>query len=598
MRYIAAGLTVLGRVRAGGAAGERPGTRHPSPAPAGSAAGERLGTRRLAPVLAFAATAALMAGCGGSTSTSTSSSTSATSATEAAFHPPGVQVTTTTPAPSKSVAQVTWDEPYGEPPSLDPLKSYGIPENTVLSNVCDALLRTGPDLKLQPGLASSWTHTTPTTWVFKIRQGVHFWDGSPLTTADVVYSLNRQLNPALGTFYTAWVADIKSVTQTGPEEVTLTTKIPDVIVAQMMASGLGTVIEKRYAEAKGSAYGTPAGGIMCTGPFELKSWQAGQQITLTRNPSYWDASLEPKVQTLVFKFITDPTTLTDALESGEIDGSYEVPVKAVAQLKSAGNMYYGLSTNQGILQPIQATGMDTNVKIREALSLAIDRAGIARTIFEGLAVPSRAAVPPDSFSYATDLYRAWYLSLPTPTSANLQAARALVREAGHISEAMTIGIQQGDSQSLAVAEAIQSAAQQIGLDMKIKTLPTAQYVELVFSAKARAGIDWTTGNNNYIDQAEPLQVLYYWGRSNSPYNLDGFANHEVDSLFTQARAQTNPERRATLAIRALRLWTDPVNNIPLYISPQRLFMNKRITGAPPSFSTFLYYPWAAGLGGT
>jgi peptide/nickel transport system substrate-binding protein len=549
---------------------------------------------RLTPLLALAALAAALAGCG-----SSSSSTSSTSggAASSPFHPAGVTVTPTTPAPSKSVSQVTWDEPYGEPPSLDPLKSYGLAENTVLANVCDALLRTGPELKLQPGLATSWTHPTPTTWAFKIRQGVHFWDGAPLTVGDVVYSLNRQLNPKLGTFYTAWVADIKSIAQSGPETVTLTTKVPDVIVAQMMASGLGTVIERRYAEAKGSAYGTPAGGIMCTGPFELKSWQSGQQIVLRRNPSYWDAALEPRVQQLTFKFIIDPTVLTEALQSGAIDGTYEVPVKAVPQLKSVGNVYYGLSTNQGIFQPIQATGLDTNEKLREALSLAIDRAGIVQTIFQGLAVPERAAVPPDSFSYATSLYRSWYLGRSTPTSPNLEAARRLAREAGSPQGTMTIGIQQGDPQSLAVAESIQSAAQQIGLNMKIKTLPTAQYLELVFSAKARAGIDWTTGNNNYIDQAEPLQVLYYWGRSNSPYNLDGFANHEVDSLFAQARAQTDPEARARLAISALNLWVKPVNNIPLYTSPQRLFMNSRITGAPTSFSTFLYFPWAAELGG-
>ena len=542
-------------------------------------------------VIAVLAVLAL-AGCGSvTTTTSTTSSNNP-------FHPAGVAITPTTPAPSTSVSQVVWDEPYGEPPSLDPLKSYGIPENTVLSNVCDALLRTGPNLKLQAGLASSWTHPTPTTWVFKIRAGVHFWDGTPLTAEDVVYSLNRHLNPALGTFYTAWVADIKSVTQTGTDEVKLTTKIPDVIVSQMMASGLGTVIEKKFAEAKGSTYGTPSGGIMCSGPFELKSWQSGQQITLTRNPSYWDASLEPKVSTLIFKFLTDPTTLTAALQSGAIDGTYEVPVQAVAHLKEVGNVYYGLSTNQGILQPIQATGLDANEKIREALSLAIDREGIAKTIFAGLAVPELAAVPPDSFSYATQQYQDWYLSVGTPKSANLEAARRLVSEAGSPKTSMTIGIQQGDPQSLAVATAIQSAAAQIGLSMQIKTLPTAQYVELVFSAKAREGIDWTTGNNNYIDQAEPLQVLYYWGRSNSPYNLDGFANREVDSLFAQARAQINPEMRATLAIKALQLWVKPVNNIPLYISPQRLFMNKRITGAPASFSTFLYYPWAAELGGT
>jgi peptide/nickel transport system substrate-binding protein len=541
----------------------------------------------------LALSAVVVAGCGGDSKTGTTSGSTAEP-----FHPAGIAITPTTPAPSGQVSRVTWDEPYGEPPSLDPLKSYALPANTILSNTCDALLRTGPDLKLQPGLATSWAHPTPTTTVFKIRQGVRFWDGAPLTTEDVVYSLNRQLNPKLGTFYTAWVADIASIAQTGPDEVTLTTKVPDVIVAQMMASGLGTVIEKRYAEAKGSAYGTPAGGLMCTGPFELKSWQTGQQITLTRNPHYWDPTLEPKVETLIFKFITDPTTLIDGLASGEIDGTYEVPIQGIQRIESAGKMYYGLSTNQGILQPIQTSGLSTNTKIREAISLAIDREGIAKTIFQGRAVPELAAVPPDSFSYATSLYRDWYLKVGTPTAPNIEAAKKLVQEAGSPTARMTIGIQQGDPQSLAVATAIQSAARQAGLNMAVKTLPTVQYEELIFSEKARKGIDWTTGNNNYIDQAEPLQVLYYWGRSNSPYNLDGFKSSEVDSLFAQARAQADPEKRAELAIKALQKWVAPVNNIPLYLYPERLFMNNRITGAPASFSTLLYYPWAAALGGT
>jgi peptide/nickel transport system substrate-binding protein len=371
-----------------------------------------------------------------------------------------------------------------------------------------------------------------------------------------------------------------------------------VIVAQMMASGLGTVIEKRYAEAKGSSYGTASGGLECSGPFELKSWQTGRQITLARNPHYWDATLEPKVETLIFKFITDPTTLIDGLASGEIDGTYEVPIQGIQRIESAGKMFYGLSTNQGILQPIQTTGLSTNTKVREAISLAIDREGIANTIFQGRAVPELAAVPPDSFSYATARYRSWYVNVGTPTKPNIAAAKKLVQEAGSPTGTMTIGIQHGDPQSLAVATAIQSAAKQIGLNVAVKTLSTTQYEELIFSEKARKGIDWTTGNNNYIDQSEPLQVLYYWGRSNSPYNLDGFKSPEVDSLFAQARAQADPEKRAELATRALGKWVTPVNNIPLYVYPERLFMNSRITGAPASFSTLLYYPWAADLGGS
>jgi peptide/nickel transport system substrate-binding protein len=514
-----------------------------------------------------------------------------------AFHPSGVTIETTTRAPRTSLARVTWDEPYGEPTSLDPLKARGLSENTVLANTCDALQRTGPDLSLQPGLATSWTHPTPTTTVFKIRAGVRFWDGAPMTVGDVVYSLRRHLDPRLGTRYRAWVNDIQSIAQTGPDKITLTTKIPDVLVAQMMSTGLGTVIEQRYAEARGSAYGSPAGGLMCTGPFELSSWTRGRQIVLRRNPAYWDEALEPRVQTLVFKFITDPTKLIEALTAGRIDGTYEVPIAGIPRLASLGSIYAGLSTSQEILQPLQSTGLDANWRIRKALSFGIERTSIIQSVLHEVAVPELFPIPPDSFAYATQRFRTWWLAADTPVPRHGGPARTFVVEAGEPKATMTIGIEQGDLQSLAVAQAVRGAAAEIGLKMAVARLPRARYEALMFSKAARRGIDWTIGRAAYLDQAEPLQAFFYWGLSNSSYNFDGFKDPHADSLFAEARAQADPQLRAPLAIRALQRWVRTVNNIPLYISPELLFMNNTITGAPTSLPTFLYYPWAAMLGG-
>jgi peptide/nickel transport system substrate-binding protein len=506
------------------------------------------------------------------------------------------EVTPTTAPASGPIDRVVWNIPFGEPGSLDPLRAFAPGEQTVLPNVCDALLRIGPDLTIEPGLAERWKQVSPTRVRFTLRENARFWNGNPVSIEDVLYSLERHLDPELGSYYDYWASQIKRYEQTGPREVTLQTKVPDAYVHKMLATGLGTVVEKRYAEARGKEYGTPQGGIMCSGPFELERWDSGQRIVLTANEEYWDAEHRPHAETFEFTFLTDPTTLVNALASGEIDGSYEVPVQGIAQLRTTGTVAFGLNLNMGILQPMQQDGPSADPRVREALSLAIDRAGIAQTVFKGLAAPQRVAVPTDSFVYATERYRQWYAGAGVDAEPDLERARQLVEEAGSPSQVMTIGVQTGDSQSAAVAAAIQSAAKEIGLRLEVRTLPAAQYQSLVFSEEARAGIDWSTGTTNYINIAEPLEVLFVWAISSSPFNLSGFNSPELDALFADARAEADPERRAELVIEAFDLWDDPPNNIPLYVYPSRLFLSNRISGAPTSFTTYNDYPWAADVG--
>lgn len=561
------------------------------------AVGRRAVSRSLPVALAvLIALVVAVSGCGGGSDGTNQDAAGKTP--EKALTPAGVKITPVTPAPTSSLKKVVWDDPYGEPTSLDPLTAFSPAENTVLPNICDALLRTGPELKPQPGLAESWKQTSPTTVVFKIRKGVRFSDGSPLTMEDVLFSLNRHLDPKAGSFYAYWAETIAGYEQTGPMEVTLTTKEPDAYVWKMLSTGMGTIVKKSAVEKAGKLYGTPSGGVMCTGAFELGSWTPGQQMVLTPNKYYWDTAHKPQVGELEFKFVTDPTTLINGLTSGEIDGSYEVPIQGISQLGSAGKVFYGPNLNMGILQPMQSSGPAANPKIAEALSFAIDRSGIAETVFGGLAVPQLAAVPPDSFTYEQKRFREWYLSVPTPAHSDLEKAKKLVEEAGSPSEVMTIGIQSGDSQSAAVATAIQSTAKEIGLDIEVKILSPAQYQSLVFSKAARQGIDWSTGSANYINVADPLEVLFVWAISDSPFNLNGYDNPKLDALFDKARGDSNPSSRATDLIKALELWTSPPNNIPLYVYPSRLFMNNRVTGAPTGFTTYLYYPWAADLGGS
>src|SRR5579862_1540226 len=142
--------------------------------------------------LRYTAALALLLGlpaCGRSLSSATS--------TQGALSPTKGLVATTPPG-TKQVASVTWAV-YRDVNSLDPAFAFDYPENTAISLMCESLLRQQPDGTLAPGLATV-TYPSSTSIVFTIRKGTAFWDGHPVTPADVVYSLDRQMNPATGGF--------------------------------------------------------------------------------------------------------------------------------------------------------------------------------------------------------------------------------------------------------------------------------------------------------------------------------------------------------------------------------------------------------------
>src|SRR6478672_10586961 len=166
---------------------------------------------------------------------------------------------TTSPAGTKPVSSVTWAV-YRDVNSLDPIFAFDYPENTAVSLLCESLLRQSPDGAVGPGLATLST-PSPTKYVLTLKSGVHFWDGNPVTPADVVYSLGRAQSSKLGGFYTQVFTRVKSITATGSNQVTITLNQPDYWLQGELASMPGIVIEQKFAEAQGKKYGTPGGSI-------------------------------------------------------------------------------------------------------------------------------------------------------------------------------------------------------------------------------------------------------------------------------------------------------------------------------------------------
>ena len=531
--------------------------------------------------------AAVLTACGASPSATQTSSARRT-------------VQNLSPAAKGPLNSITWDLPQGEPTSLDVTKAGSYSSDEVVADLCDNLLRLNPNYTVSPNIATSWRQPNSTTMVYQIRRGVHFWDGSELTSADVVYSLERQEMPSVEGVYGINFKYVKSIMASGPYEVTVKFTRPDSLFNKEMAVLVGGIVEAKYAKAKGLRYGTPSGGLMCTGPYELKSWSPGNSIVLTANPHYWNTADKPKVAKITFKFITDTTTLTHALLTGEIDGTYDLPATAIPALRSAatGKIYYGPSLLSDVVDVLQPTGPLANVDVRRALSMAINRQAIASLVYQGAAVPAKTIIPPATWNTdpAAAIYRRAYAALPGDSTPDLKAAKALLAHVAKPIPSMTLGVLTGDQPNLEAASLIQAAARSIGLTIQIKTLGSSQFANAYYEPSARAGLNLLGGGFPiYLDTPDYLDYVNWVMLPKALFNYLNYHNPTVISLLEKDQQTFNPTQKAQYLTEAQSIYTRDVVEIPLVYPYEVSFMNNAVTGAPTSGS-YLMSPWAAMLG--
>ena len=278
-----------------------------------------------------------------------------------------------------------------------------------------------------PGLASSWTMPNSKTTIYTIRRGVKFWDGTPLTPLSVAYSLNQAMQPSTAvSFFYANVASIKA---TGPYQVTISMKKPDELLPKELATFVGAVVEKKWAEKVGAALGTPKGGLMASGPFKFDSWTAGQNIQLLRNNAYWDPQYQAHAAHVTLKFVSDSTALSEALSAGELDGAYEVPPAVIPSLKhsTTGSLAFGPSRQYYSIYVMRPAGPLADLTLRKAINISIDRPAIAAKVFNGAGTACYTSLVPTSWDpEALSAWQAAYVPFEGEYAYNLAAAKQLV----------------------------------------------------------------------------------------------------------------------------------------------------------------------------
>jgi peptide/nickel transport system substrate-binding protein len=505
------------------------------------------------------------------------------------------QLSPTTPAAKGTTGPVTWAT-YREVQTLDPIQAFDYPENTVISAMCDSLLQQQPDGSSKPGLATKVDQPDPKTIVLTIDTNAKFWDGKGVTPADVVYSLERNTNKALAGFYGTVFKNVASISATGADQVTIKLTQPDNWLLGELSQMPGIVLEKAYVEAKGKSFGTPSGGTMCTGAFKLDSWKPGTSLTAVKNDAWW-GSPKPQAQSMVFKGVSDDASLTTGLETNEITGTYPQPLTTLDQLKASPkvHVFAGPSFVSDAFVISNLKGALKNVKVRQALSMAIDRKAYISTLYKGYAQLPRTLANPGTWGYQKDVFQADWNKLPDPAM-NVAKAKQLVQQAGAAGQEIVIGTSSEINSLETAANAVRQAAISIGLKAKLKSVSAANYINFFTDPKARVGVDGFL-TTNYPDYADPAAMYNTFALPGGSQNYDDFSDPRITAALDTARTTTDQRKRAEETAKAGDLVMQTLPWIPLADPDTVVLMDKRVTGAPASFQ-YMGGPWAASIGAT
>jgi len=513
----------------------------------------------LAVTVAVSATMALgaCASKSGSTAAVPSASTAATAATAGS---------------DAQIDRVVWGV-TSPPVSMDIAKGFDLVTRRVSGVAFDRPLHMDNNGKLQPGLAESWTNPDPLTYVYKIRSGVKFWDGNPLTAEDVAFSLARHLDPKLSSGITVNLASVKSVVATDASTVTVTLKQPDAAFAYVAAL-VWYVIEKKYSLAAGADLGTPAKPGMGTGPYTITSFSSSEGATLERFDGYWGD--KPKVKTLVFKAISDPETARLAMLSGDVQGFFDVPLLATRKFDSTKNVamtYVTGAYNDMVTMNVTKAPFD-DPNVRKAVAQLVDRAGLVQPLFNGKATLASTIVPNTQLVsvLGAEGAKTFYASLPPVPSFDLAAAKAsLAASKSPGGFEVTLSVDTTQPWMSPLAQNLAENAKQIGITIKVKNVSDADWVTEVTNPKGSPLQLLALGAGTPSPGEMPPQIL-----GGGAFNVAGYTN---PTLLTQLTALgAAPDAAATVPLLKPILTSTGADlpYLPLYDEQVALAMSTKL----------------------
>lgn len=464
----------------------------------------------------------------------------------------------------------------GDSVGLDPAREADSESVLVLSEIVEQLVQFKPETTdIEPGLAESWTISPDgLTYTFALRKGVRFHDGTPFNAEAVALNYERQRNPEHPYYqygpYKYWgfvnlSAIVASIEATDEYTVTFTLRKPNApFLATLGMPPLGIISPAELQKYPTSGSIAPVG----TGPFKFVSWVKGDAITLERNEDYWGE--KAKLDRVIFKVIPEPTARAFALEKGEIDIFRGLSPEDMERVQNNPDifLYEAAGSNISYLALNTQKKPFDDVRVRRAVSHALNKQEIVAAVYGDAAVPADAPIPPVLWSYNKDIVQYEY---------NPEKAKALLAEAGYPDGfAFTLwpNYRAGGARA---AEIVQAQLAAVGITASIEQLDAAALLDGTGNGRHQAAFSGWSGGNGDPDNF--LATLLSAHTASPPAsNIAFWKNEEFTKLTDRAAAITNREERAALYRKAQEIFADQAPWVTIAYAKRIVPMRRYVKG--------------------
>lgn len=474
--------------------------------------------------------------------------------------------------------------------TLDPHKSSAQWENIVIGDMLIGLTTDGPDGKPVPGMATSWeTDPTGTVWTFHL--GDYVWsDGTPVTSDDFVYAFRRLQEPVIASQYASMLWLVKNAEEVNsgtlkpeelgiraidPKTLEITLEYPAPYLPGLLSHYTTFPVPKHVVEQFGDAWIQPE-NIVVNGPYKLAYWRTGDQLVSDKNPTGFGAA-EACFDRVAYFEIENEAAYENKIAAGELDinNVFSGPRKVELDAKFPG----WVRTSPGLLTTYwsfnQTKAPFNDLRVRKALSLALDREFMVRNVLTPGFEPAYAMVPPGISNYDVTRPQVSFKDLPRPE--RLAEAKRLLEEAGYgPSKPLKfefIHRSTGDNPKVA------PVAQQNWAEIAPWVEPTIVKQDTkVLYARLRL-TDFQVADAAWLaDFDDPINYLYLLQSTTGQQNYGKYNNPEYDALLNASNQELDIAKRAEIFAKAEALMLDEYPITPMWVQVTQNLVDPTLTG--------------------
>lgn len=494
-----------------------------------------------------------------------------------------------------------------DPETIDPALNSAVDGGNMLLHSFECLLTVDQDGKLAPGQAETWeTSEDGLTWTFHLRDGLKWSDGSDLTANDFVYSWKRVCDPQVAAPYAETVLsmvagyedaingdlDALQVAATDDQTLVVTLNAACSYFGSLAAFATLSPVQQATIEANGDAWATAPETYVSNGPFYVSEWVPGSYILMSKNTNYWNADAI-KLDGIKWNLIEDPNASYSAYQTGEALMIKDVPTEEIPSLEGNAEFHVDPIIGTYYISLNLENEAFADVKVRQALSLAIDREYLADTLMQGTYSAAGNFMGPgwidtDGSQFIDNANGGQPYIDVANYEVNLEEAKRLMEEAGYPNGEgfPSITYTTNDaSYHKVVAEYLQQAWAELGVDLQVNIVEWSSFTPMRRNGEFDVARNGWVGD--YSDPSNMLDVLY----SSNGNNDGNFNNADFDAAMDLSRTTLDGAERSTALHAAEDALMNDVGCIPLAYYNDFWLQSEKITGmwhSPYGYWHFMY----------